>query len=144
MAEPVVMRFAARDEFLRRVMFYDHFKRGLLYWRAFKDKDPRLSWTFRDEELRTDVGLDEYHAYFSERVGEKLPAILRFTFHGLTKCIDPPLEPQHDRDDSDAKYGHLHCSTPAARDKDHMERLAKLVNDGEHAGIARRYPKALA
>lgn len=141
MAEPALTRFADNDEFLRRVRLPDHIKNGMLQWRAFKDNDPRMSFTFRDEDLQTDIGLDAYHAYFSEQVGVPLPAILRFTFHGLTRCVDPPLQPRHDPDPSDQRYGRLHCSTEAPHDKAHRELLAKLVNDGMYAGIARRYPK---
>lgn len=139
MVESALMQFADHHEFLRGVRFKDHVKRGLLLWKAFKDRDIRMSLTFRDEVLQTDVGLDAYHEYFSKLIEENIPAILRFTFHGLTRWIDPPLEPQHDPDPSDTKYGNLHCSTERPRDKAHMERLAKLVNDGAHAGIARCY-----
>jgi hypothetical protein len=141
MAEPALMLFADKDEFLRRVDWHSRFKRDVLLWKAFNDQHPRMSWTFRNGTLKSDAALDAYHAYFSERFGESLPAILWFTFHGLTRRIVPPLEPQLDPDSDDPMYGHLHCSTDALRDKEHRERLAKLVNDGVHAGIARRYPK---
>ena len=146
MAEPALMPFVDNDEFLRRVRLPDHIKdkTGLVHWRAFKDNDPRMSLTFRDEELRTDVGLDAYHKYFSDSIGQILPAILWFTFYGLTRGIDPPMEPRLDPDPDDAKYGRLHCSTNCPRDRVHMQLIAKLVNDGEHAGIARRYPKRAA
>lgn len=143
MAEPVLKRFTENDEFLRRVRFEDHFRRGLLWWRAFKDSDPRMSLTFRDETLKTDTELDAYYAYFSELVGERLPAILWFTFRGLTREISPPLEPRYCPDANDAVYGHLHCSCDAP-DKPLMQLLAKLVNDAVHAGIARRYVKRSA
>ena len=143
MAEPALMRFADHDQFLRRVRFHNHVKlnRDEVRWNAFKDKDPQMSWTYRDESLRTEAGVDEYHQYWSERVEESLPAILWFTFAGLTKKIDPPLEPRHNPDHDDRKYGHLHCSTDPPGDKPHMQLLAKLVNDGQHAGIVKRWPK---
>jgi len=146
MAEPALMRFAEIDEFLRRVRYYDHIKldRDEIRWNTFKDRDARMSLTYRDGTLQNDAAINEYHAYFSKLVGETLPAILRFTFYGLTRCIDPPLEPRHDPAPNDPKYGHLHCSTEAPRDKEHMQRLAKLVNDGVHAGVARRYAKRVA
>jgi hypothetical protein len=144
MAQPALTPFADQDEFLRRVSFDDHFKHDLLLWKAFKERDARMSWTFRDDDLRTIGGLDAYHSYFSEGFGQPLAAILRFTFYGLTQCIDPPMEPRLNPDPHDPKYGHLHCSTNCPRDKAHMELLAKLVHDGEHAGIARRYPKRVA
>jgi hypothetical protein len=146
MAEPALMRFADTDDFLRRVRFYDHIKvdRDEIRWNAFKDRDVRMSFTYRDGSLQSDEDIDKYHAYFSKLVGETLPAILWFTFDGLTRRIVPPLEPQLDPDPDDTTYGHLHCSTDAPRDKPHMELMAKLVNDGQFAGIARRYPKPLS
>ncbi len=138
------MRFADNDEFLRRVRFEDHLKRDVLHWRAFKDNDVRMSWTIRDDSLKSDSGLNAYHAYYSELLGETLPAILWFSFFGLTRHLDPPLEPQLDPDPDDPEFGRLHCSTEPPRDKVHMQDLAKIVNDGKHAGIARRYSKRTA
>ena len=103
-----------------------------------------MSWTWRKDELLTDKGVDEYHRYWSDRVGESLPAILWFTYNGLTQRIDPPLNPEHDPTQDDERYGHLHCSTESPRDSDHMKLLAKLVNDGEYAGIARKYARPTA
>jgi hypothetical protein len=140
MAEGGLRPFVGEDQFLRRVLLPDHLKRGIVRWRTFKDKDPRLSLTFRDEALCTDAGLDAYHHYFSESAGAVLPGILWFSFLGLTQRIAPALEPSHDPDSADPVYGHLHCSTERPRDKPHMELLAKLVNDGEYAGIAKRCP----
>ncbi|MGD2110376.1 MAG: hypothetical protein PVI86_13425 [Phycisphaerae bacterium] len=142
MAESALKAFVDEDQFLRRVRFYDHLKHNLVHWRAFKDNDPQFSLTFRDESLRSEEGLDAYHEYFSRGVGETLPAILWFAFFGLTRCIEPPLEPQHAPDRiTDPVYGHLHCLTERPHGKPHMQVLAKLVNDGNHAGIAKRYPK---
>lgn len=137
MAEPGLSPFAADDQFLRRVLHHDQIKK-LVHWRAFKDGDPRLSLTYRNQWLKTDEGLDAYRKYFSERAGTSLAGILWHSFHGLTRRVDPPLIPAHDPDESDPAYGDLHCSTQAP-DKAQMQLLAKLVNDGEHAGVARRY-----
>lgn len=144
MASPTLTCFDDQDEFLRRVGFESNFKRDVLRWKAFKEQDPRMSWTFRNNVLFDDKELDAYHGYFSERFGQPLAAVLRFTFFGLTRVIDPPLEPRADHDPTDAVYGHLHCSTDQPRDQAHMERLAKLVMDGVYAGIAKRYPKPKA
>lgn len=138
MAQAPLTTFAPQDEFLRRVRLRDHVKKGLVHWRAFKDNDIRMSWTYRDETLKSDQGIDAYHEYFSELVGEPLPAILTFSCLGLGS-IQPPLLPMHDPDPEDRKYGHLHCSTDSPRDKPHREMLAKLVNDGVHARILRLY-----
>lgn len=138
------MRFQEEDEFLRRVSFSNFFKRDVLHWKAFKDRHERMSLTFRDETLKESSNIDAYHEYFSERAGVVLSAILWLSFLGLMTRIEPPLEPHPDPDDTDTEYGHLHCSTPAPRDKAHMELLAKLVNDGEYAGVVRRYGKRSA
>ena len=131
-----VLTFDHTTEFLRRVKFKDQIKRSLLHWRAFRDGDRRMSLTYRDESLWTDDAIEEYQRYFSGD-SETLFAILRLTFLGLTREVQPPLSPQHDPDDTEPRYGHLHCSTPAPHDKPHMELLAKLVNDGQFAGVLR-------
>ena len=131
MAEPALTPFAHQDEFLRRVSYDDLFrrKRDVLMWKAFRERDARMSWTFRDDDLRTRDGLDAYHCYFSEKFGQPLAAILWFTFYGLTQRIDPPMEPRPDPDPEDPKYGRLHCSTNRPRDQDQMELLA--IVDGQ-------------
>ena len=135
-----VLTFDDATHFLRRVKFRDHInKRGLLHWRAFKDGDPRMSLTYRDESLRTEDAIKAYQRYFSDPNGGTLLAILWLTFLGLTREVQPPLEPQYDPDSTEPVYGHLHCSTPAPRDKPHMELLAKLVNDGQFAGVLRSF-----
>lgn len=144
MADAELMDFQEGHEFLRRVRLHDHFKHDMLFWRAFKDGDVRMSLTFRDGTLQQSADIDAYHEYFSIRAGVVLSAILWLSFVGLMKRIEPALEPKRDRDETDPKYGHLHCSTPAPRDKAHMELLAKLVNDGEYAGVVRRYAKKSA
>ena len=98
-----------------------------------------MSWTFLDKELQSGTDLDAYHEHFSGLSGMYIPAILWFSFYGLTRRINPPLEPERDPDPNDLKYGHLHCSTNPPCDNAHMKLMAKLVNDGEHAGIAGRY-----
>lgn len=141
MADPELTEFADDDQFLRRVRFSSNFnKRGLLRWQTFKIKDAPMSWTFRDPTLATDEGVDEYHAYFSKIVEQKLPAVLWFSFFGLVERLNPPLIPKHDpAPEDDPKYGHLHCSTDVPRDEDHMRLMAKLVNQHLHAGIVRSY-----
>lgn len=139
MAECTLKRFEPNDEFLRRVRLKDHIKKGLVRWRAFKDGDPRMSFTFRDQKLHTEEGLKEYHAYCSEKARVTLPAILWFSFRGLVMEIEPPLEPEHDPVKDDPVYGHLHCSTEAPHDRVHRDLMAKLVNDNVYAGIAWRH-----
>ena len=133
MAEtPGVNAFRDEDQFLRRIACPDHVKRLLLAWRAFKDRDPRLSFTLRDASLVTHDSLDEYRRYIADKyLGGTLPGICWLSFRGLVRELDPPLPPGHDPDPSDSVYGHLHCSTDSPKDKPHMEKMAKLVNDGE-------------
>ena len=101
-----------------------------------------MSLTLRDDELKTEAGIETYRAYFTVLLqaatdtDDEIPAILWFSYVGLARRIDPPLEPVHDLDESDERYGHLHCSVAAPEDKAHMEIIAKLVNDAQYAGIA--------
>jgi hypothetical protein len=139
MADTPLTSFVDTDEFLRRVLLPDHVKNNVLGWRAFKDNDPKMSWTYRAQALQSRAEIDEYQAYYSARAGRNLRAILQFTFLGLTKILAPPLVPEADPDASDERYGHLHYSTSAPADKDHMKRLAKLVNDADNASILAQY-----
>lgn len=140
---PGVDAFRDDDRFLRRIRFPDHIKRGLIQWRAFKDKDARLSFTFQDESLSCDSGLDAYRRYVGDRyLSGDLPGICWLSFHGLVARLEPPLEPRHNPDPTDEVYGHLHCSTDQPRDRAHMDLMAKLVHDGEHGGLLRDYVRA--
>jgi hypothetical protein len=140
---PRVGAFRDGDRFLRRIRLPDHIRRGLVYWRGFKDKGSRLSFTFQDESLSSDVGLDAYRRYVAEKyMSGDLPGICWLSYHGLVSRLDPALEPQHDPDSTDFVYGHLHCSTAQPRDKEHMEKMAKLVNDGDYGGLLRDYVRA--
>ena len=130
------LTFDDTSQFLRRVWYPDQInKRGLLAPRAFKERDPRMSLTYRDESLRSEDAIEEYRRHFSDPNSDTLIAILWLTFRGLTREVHPPLVPRHEPDDNEPVYGHLHCSTPSPRDRPHMELLAKLVNDGQLAGV---------
>ncbi|HEY3241720.1 MAG TPA: hypothetical protein VGM03_00070 [Phycisphaerae bacterium] len=131
--------FGPDDRFLRRIRFPDHLKRGIVYWRAFKEKDdvPTLSYTYQDASLRSDPALDAYREYFSRALGGDLPGLLWLSWRALAQQVRPPLPPRHDPDASDPVYGHLHCVTDAPRDKIRMELLAKLVNDRDLGGVLR-------
>jgi hypothetical protein len=117
-------------------------KRGLVLWRAFKEKDPTLSFTFQDESLRDDAKLDRYQAHFARFLGGNLPGIVWLSFEGLSSKLSPPLVPRREPNkEADPIYGHLHCVTDAPRKKEHMELLAKLVNDREFGGVLREFVK---
>ncbi len=143
--QPLLTPFQPSDRFLRRVGFSDHITRGgMLIWKAFKERDPTLSFTFQDETLRSDANLDRYQAYYSrsEFFNGNLPGIVWLSFEGLSLRVAPPLVPRQDPNiEEDPTYGHLHCVTDAPRDKAHMQILAKLVNDAEFGGILREFVK---
>ncbi len=133
-----VTGFRLEDRLLRRVRFKDHMKRGILFWRAFKEKDPTLSFTLQDQSLLSDKAVDDYQAYFARQLGGDLPGIVWLTVEGLAVRLDPPLPPRRDPDnETDPVYGHLHCVTDAPRDKEQMERMAMLVNSGQWGGVLR-------
>jgi hypothetical protein len=117
-------------------------RRGLVLWRAFKEKAPTLSFTFQDGSLRNEIGLDRYRAHFAKFLDGNLPGIVWLSFEGLSSKLSPPLVPRREPDEeTDAIYGHLHCVTDAPFDKRHMQLLAKLVNDREFGGILREFVK---
>lgn len=127
--------FCDEDQFLRRIAFPDHVKRGLLFWRAFKERAPSLSWTLKDESLLTNDALNAYRRHYSASIPSGLPGLCWLSFRGLPRELNPPLVPCRDPDRSDPVYGHLHCSTPSPTDKSHMEKMAKLVNDGVYGRL---------
>ena len=111
-----------------------------MFWRAFKEKEPTLSFTFQDEVLRTPAGLGAYQAHFSKLIGGTRPGIVWLSYEGLTTRLSPQLVPRHAPDtESDPVYGHLHCVTDAPHEKAQMELLAKLVNDGQFGGVLREF-----
>ena len=134
--------FTAEDRFLRRIRFADHMKHGVLHWRGFKEKDPTMSLTYQDASLREDSGLDAYRVYFSKAIGGDLPGIVWLSFEGLTSRMNPPLVPRYEPDiELDPVYGHLHCVVDSPQEKDRLQLLAKLVNDGDFGGILREFQK---
>ncbi len=143
--QPCLTPFQASDRFLRRVGFSDHMKRRIVHWKAFKEKDPTLSFTFQDESLSSETSLDQYQTYYSrsEFFGGNLPGIVWLSFEGLFSRVSPPLVPRQDPNiEEDPAYGHLHCVTDAPRDREQMQILAKLVNDDdEFGGILREFVK---
>jgi hypothetical protein len=138
------MTLTAGDKFLRRVGLPGQVKRGVLSWRAFNDRDATFSLTFQDEGLCGEVGLTAYQEHFSGFIGGNLPGLFWLLFEGLTTKLSPPLPPRYDPDSSDETYGHLHCCTEKPHNRDHMELLAKLVNDGDNGGVLREFVKRTA
>lgn len=139
---PPLTPFQASDRFLRRVGLPDHMKHRVVHWRAFKEKDPTLSFTFQDESLRSAASLGRYQSHFSKHLGGNLPGIVWLSFEGLSSRVSPPLVPRQDPNiELDPVYGHLHCVTDVPRDKEQMQILAKLVNDDEFGGILREFVK---
>lgn len=142
---PVVADFRHDDRFLRRVGLPGQIKKGLVHWRAFKagTGEETLSFTFQDQPLCDPAELDKYRAHFAKVIGGNKPGILWLSFEGLALKLVPPLPPRWDPDlSADPVYGHLHCVTDAPRDKQHMELLAKLVNDGDFGGLLYEFVKA--
>lgn len=139
MVELQPLRLGPGDKFIRRVRFADHIKRGIVHWKAFKEKDEvlTLSFTFQNEELLADSAITAYQQYFSRMIGGDLPGLLRLWFEGLATILAPPLPPRYEPDPEDEAYGHLHCCTDKPRDKKHMEQLAKLINDGDLGEVLR-------
>ncbi len=141
---PSLTPFQASDRFLRRVGYADHLRNRVLFWRAFKERESTLSFTFQDESLRNETSLDQYQTYYSRSTffGGNLPGIVWLSFEGLFSRVSPPLVPRQDPNiEEDPAYGHLHCVTDAPRDKAQMQILAKLVNDNEFGGILREFVK---
>ena len=129
--QPRLKSLVAEDCFLRRVTRPKHVKDGVVMAEAFKDRYPTLSFTFQDDDLKTDAGLEAYREEKANDLESRdLPGICVLTHEDLTVRLEPPLPPRPDRDQTDEKYGHLHCCTDRPRDLQHREKMAKLA--GKH------------
>ena len=76
--------FVAEDGFLRRTARPRYIKDGSVSWKAFKPRehDPRLSFTYQDNQLKDEDALRQYQLY-NELPHHDLPGICRLTFGGL-------------------------------------------------------------
>lgn len=126
--------FAPEDGFLRRIVWPQHIKRGFVHWRVFKDNHPTLSFTYRNDELKTRDGLDLYQVRTVLPSGD-LPGICVLTFLDLTCLLEPPLEPRQEVDIEDEYYGEIHCVTDQPVDKAQRQEMAKLAT--KHQDILR-------
>lgn len=118
--------FVAEDSFLRHVKWKGYIKGGTVSHRVFKDQHETLSFTYQDETLRTDEGLDEYQRDKQFESGD-LPGLCMLTFHDLTISLQPPLPPRPDPVPDDEKYGHLHCCTHRPEDDVQRRQMAHLA-----------------
>lgn len=130
--------FVADDRFLRRVAKKRQIRNGIVTEGAFEDRHPTLSFTYQDEELKSDTGLTRYQ--FDKKLPSgDLPGLCVLSFQDLTVLLEPPLPPRHDIDHEDEQYGLLHCCTDSPRDEDHREKMAKLATRN---GVLREFVRA--
>ena len=124
--QPSVDQFADDDFFLRRVSKKRLIKDNVVLAEAFEDGHATLSFTLQAVTLKTPEGLDSYHRDKALPSGD-LPGIVHLSFLDLTVSVRPPLHPRRDHDNTDARYGTLHCCTDRPLDLAHREQLAKLA-----------------
>lgn len=127
--------FANEDSFLRRFLKRGLIKDGTVSAEAFEDKHETLSFTFQDDGLRTDHGLNDYHSAKELPSGD-LPGLCKLTFHDLTVTLRPPLPPRPDPDPQDDEYGHLHCCTDQPSSDAQRTLMARLA---ERHGVVRPF-----
>ena len=124
----VVGPFVADDSFLRHVDRKRLIKDGTVNLKAFKDTHPTLSFTYQDQNLKIENGLDRYQRDKALPSGD-LPGLIRLTFHDLAAALEPPLPPRPDPVPQDERYGHLHCCTDRPIDDVQRSKMAKLAED---------------
>lgn len=139
---PLVRALSREDWFLRRVAYNNHIKHDTVHWKAFRPEreETALSYTLQAEDLGAADGIDRYQLYWVFPSGD-LPGICRLSYVNLTEDLEPPLPPWPDLDETDERYGHLHCHTDLPRDKDSMRRLAVLATEN---GVVRPFVEAAA
>ena len=134
----VVGPFVADDSFLRHVDRKNRIRDGVVSQEAFKDKHETLSFTYQDQNLKTEDGLDQYQRDKALPSGD-LPGLVRLTFHDLATTLEPPLPPRPDPVPQDEKYGHLHCCTDRPTDDVQRREMARLaVRNGIVAEFVRK------
>lgn len=121
-----VGRFVAHDSFLRRVGRKGDIKNGIIAPAVFKDKHETLSFTYQDDDLRTENGVSQYQLDKVLRFGD-LPGLCRLTFRDLTVDVQPALPPRFVLDPDDEKYGRLHCCTDQPNGDEQCEKMAELA-----------------
>lgn len=142
-ARPTLGPFVDEDSFLRHVgrRRYISRKDGTVSHEVFKDKHETLSFTYQNEVLRTDEGLNQYQRDKVLPSGD-LPGLCRLTFYDLTVSLHPPLPPRSDPNPDNDRYGHLHCCIGRPVDDDQCTKMAHLA---ERNGIVRPFvPKKIA
>lgn|GEM_PF-3734229 len=130
--------FCSEDCFLRRIAKKRHVARdGTVSPEVFDvtDADDTLSFTFQDDNLKTEEGLDRYQRETAFPSGARL-GICWLSYDDLTVSLDPPLPPRHEPDPEDEKYGHLHCVTDCPKSYVRMVQMAKLATDN---GVVRHF-----
>lgn len=118
--------FVAHDSFLRRVGRKGDIKNGIIALAVFKDKHVTLSFTYQDDDLRTENAVSQYQLDKVLGSGD-LPGLCRLTFRDLAVEVQPALPPRFVCDPDDEKYGHLHCCTSQPSDREQQMKMAKLA-----------------
>ena len=127
--KPGLDSFVADDSFMRRI---DRKRRvtndGMVSWEVFKPREGEesLSFTYQNDPLKTEHGLTQYQIDRKMPSGD-LAGICKLTFSDLTAILKPPLSPRQEDDNTDSKYGKLHCITDCPGDQIHMEQMAKIA-----------------
>lgn len=126
--QPSLGPFVADDFFLRHIDKKRCAAAGVVNGEVFRSREsePALSFTYQDENLKTEHGVQQYQQDKVLPHGD-LPGICMLSFDDLTRSLEPPLPPRSEPYAADEKYGHLHCVTDHPRDEIHMEKMAKLA-----------------
>lgn len=119
--------FVDNDSFIRRTKGKNHIRNGVIKPAAFSDNHETLSLTYRNELLCTIEGVDEYQRKNQLPVSGDLPGLCMLTHHNLTKELNPPRPPRHEPEQTDPKYGHLHCVIDRPEDENHRSLMAFLA-----------------
>jgi hypothetical protein len=112
-----------------------HIKKGTVSPEVFEDQHGTLSFTYQNERLRTEEGLDQYQRDKALKSGD-LPGLCKLTFYDLTVTLRPKLLPRWHPVPEDEKYGRLHCCTDRPADDVHRRKMAHLA---ERNGIVRPF-----
>ena len=99
--------------------------------RAFEPRssESALSFTFRNEELRSQNALIQYRDHFPLTSGD-LPGLCWLSHRNLVEDLEPPLPPRYREDTDDKKYGRLHYETDVPGETQQNQMATQATQNG--------------
>lgn len=132
---------ALGDFFLRHISKKRQAPEGIIAPCAFELRraELTLSLTFQSDRLKTDEDLRQYQEAKAIRPSGDLPGLCRVSYRNLVSDVDPPLEPELDKNPDDKVYGDLHYVTEPP---DEEQRAVLAFHARNNGGLLRPFVRS--